>query len=284
MSIDIDHLKRWIGREQWASEVLSPFPARALAAMLDHARLPEGGEPLPPAWHWLYFLQTPSAAETGDDGHPLKGGFLPLVPLPRRMWAAGSFDLIRPLRLGLPAEKISMIRSVELKRGSTGTLVFVKLEHELRQEGSLCLREEQDLVYREMPVTAVPLPPGDPSPAVPERLRRIEVNPVLLFRFSALTYNAHRIHYDREYATRTEFYPGLVVHAPLLAILVLDLAVQMKPGIPITQFRFRAVRPTIDVGPIHLGGKCEGSEMTLWSSDHENFVGLRATALLGDPS
>jgi 3-methylfumaryl-CoA hydratase len=284
MSIDIDHLKTWIGREQQASEVLSVFPARALAAMLNHVRLPESGEPLPPAWHWLYFLATPGAAETGCDGHPSKGGFLPPVLLPRRMWAAGSFDLIRPLRLGSRAEKISMISSVELKHGSTGALVFVKLEHELRQEGSLCLREEQNLVYREMPVTAVPLPPGDPAPAVPQRVQSIAVDPVLLFRFSALTYNAHRIHYDRDYATRTEFYPGLVVHAPLLAILVLDLAVQMRPGIPITQFRFRAVRPTIDLGAIQLGGKCEGSEMTLWSLDHENVVGLRATAVLGCPS
>jgi 3-methylfumaryl-CoA hydratase len=284
MSIDIDYLKTWVGREQRVSEVLSAFPARALAAMLDHVRLPECGESLPPAWHWLYFLETPSATATGHDGHPLKGGFLPPVPLPRRMWAAGSFDLIRPLRLGLLAERVSMIGSVELKHGSTGTLVFVKLEHELRQEGSLCLREEQILVYREMPVTAVPLPRGDPAPAVPERVRSVAVNPVFLFRFSALTYNAHRIHYDRDYATRTEFYPGLVVHAPLLAILVLDLAVQMRPGIPITQFRFRAIRPTIELGPIQLGGKCEGSEMTLWSSDHENVVGLRATAVLGDPS
>lgn len=284
MSIDIDHLKTWVGRERRTSEVLSLFPARALAAMLDHGRLPEDGEPLPPAWHWLYFLETSNAADTGCDGHPLKGGFLPPVLLPRRMWAAGSFDWIRPLRLGLLAEKISMISSVERKHGSTGTLVFVTLEHELRQQGSLCLREEQNLVYRDMPVTAVPLPRGDPAPADPERVRSIEVDPVFLFRFSALTYNAHRIHYDRDYATHTEFYPGLVVHAPLLAILVLDLAVQMRPGIPITQFRFRAIRPTIDLGPIQLGGKCEGSEMTLWSSDHENLVGLKATAVLGDPS
>jgi 3-methylfumaryl-CoA hydratase len=284
MSLDIEHLQTWVGRERRTGEVLSPFPARALAAMLDHVRLPEDGEPLPPAWHWLYFLDTPSAAETGCDGHPLKGGFLPPVPLSRRMWAAGSLDLMRPLRLGLPAEKISIIRAVEVKQGSTGTLVFVKLEHELRQEDSLCLREEQTLVYREMPATAVPLPAGDPAPAVPEQVRSIDVNPVFLFRFSALTYNAHRIHYDRDYATGTEFYPGLVVHAPLLAILLLDLAAQIRPGIAITQFRFRASRPTIDLGPIRLGGKCAGSEMTLWSSDLDNVVGLRASAMLGGPS
>jgi 3-methylfumaryl-CoA hydratase len=282
MAVDIDQLKTWVGREQRSVETLNLFPARALASMLDHARLPEAGEPLPPAWHWLYFLETPNAAGTGHDGHPRTGGFRPPVPLPRRMWAAGALDFVRPLYSDMSAEKLSKIRSVELKSGTTGPLVFVKLEHQIWQNGSLCLREEQTLVYRDMQGKTGSLPSGESAPGIADRTRLVEVDSVLLFRFSALTYNAHRIHYDRDYALREEFYPGLVVHAPLQAILLLDLAKQIRSDIP-TSFRFRAVRPIIDLGPIHLGGRREGHEMILWSSDHENLVGLNATAAFRDP-
>src|SRR5882672_10897983 len=132
-SIDIEQLKTWIGREQRSHDMLGTFPARALAAVLDHRRLPEAGEELPPSWHWLYFLETPGSAATAFDGHPAKGGFLPPVPLPRRMWASGSVAILTPLRLGTAAEKISTIRSVELKSGKSGTLVFVSVEHLISQ-------------------------------------------------------------------------------------------------------------------------------------------------------
>lgn len=283
-TIDIEHLKTWVGREQRHRTILSPFPAQALAAVLDHERPPQTGEALPPSWHWLYFLETPTSAGTGDDGHPRKGGFLPPVPLPRRMWAAGSVDIAKPLRLGLPAEKHSTIRSVELKGGKTGALVFVGLEHHLHQDGELCIREEQTLVYRSMPNGPAALPAGESAAMPADWTRTIEPDPVLLFRFSALTYNGHRIHYDRDYATREEFYPGLVVHAPLLVTLLLDLALEKGAGIPLVRFRFRAVRPTFDSGPVRLCGRHEGREVTLWSADHENCVGISATAVRGDAS
>jgi 3-methylfumaryl-CoA hydratase len=282
-AVDIDHLRTWVGREQRVTDPLTPFPARALAAMLDHSKLPDAGGPLPPTWHWLYFLEIPTTAGTGTDGHPAKGGFLPPVPLPRRMWAAASLDIVRPLYLGVPAEKTSRIRSVELKSGKSGPLVFVGIDHHLHQNGFLCVREEQTLVYRTIPNEPAAFPPGVLAPVDADWSRTMLPNPVLLFRFSALTYNSHRIHYDRDYATREEFYPGLVVHAPLLATLLLDLALEQLPVDPaVVQFQFRAVRPTFDSGPMQLCGKREGRQVTLWSAGHDHYVGMSARAMLGE--
>jgi 3-methylfumaryl-CoA hydratase len=279
--IDVDHLRLWVGRERRLEETLDPFPARGLAAALDHDNLPERGEPLPPSWHWLYFLETPRASATDLDGHPHKGGFLPPVPLPRRMWAAGAVDIAHPLLLGVPAEKISTIRSVELKSGRTGRFVLVGIEHRLRQEGRLCLREEQTLAYRALPAAPPPPQEGEPASPVADWTREVAPDPVLMFRFSALTYNSHRIHYDRDYATRVEFYAGLVVHAPLLVTLLLDLFSRSQPGVPLTRFSFRAVRPTLDLGPFQLRGKRTGRNVALWSADHENRLSMSAEAVCG---
>jgi 3-methylfumaryl-CoA hydratase len=280
--MDMGHLKTWIGREQRICETLNPFQARALAAMLNHSRLPEAGDSLAPAWHWLYFLDTPSTAGTGTDGHPHKGGFLPPIPLPRRMWASGSVEVVQPLRLGESAEKLSKIRSVEHKSGKSGELAFVSIEHQVHQRGTLCICEEQTVVYRAQPVEPTSLPHGEPAAVAADWSRTVEPDPVLLFRFSALTYNAHRIHYDRDYATRQEFYPGLVVHAPLLVMLLLDLVLQQGLVLPVKAIRFRAVRPTVDLGPVYLRGKREGPQVTLWSADHENYLGINAIAALGE--
>jgi 3-methylfumaryl-CoA hydratase len=281
--IDIDDFKAWVGREHRRVEPLGIFPARALAAALDRSRLPEAGEPLPPSWHWLYFLDTPSSTGTGVDGHPQKGGFLPPIPLPRRMWAGGSVRVVQPLQLGPPAEKLSVIRSVEVKGGKTGSLVFVNLDHEIHQFSRLCISEQQTLVYRDMPAGFTPLPDGETAAVAADWAASVEPSPVLLFRFSALTYNGHRIHYDRDYATRQEFYPGLVVQAPLLATLLVDLALD-NTHMPVRQFQFRAIRPTFDLGPVRLCGARSGSDVTLWSADRDNFVGMRVTAILGEPS
>lgn len=279
-AIDLDHLSMWIGREQRAVDHLDPFRARALAAALNRTRLPELGDPLPPSWHWIYFLDTPTGVGTAADGHPHKGGFLPPVPLERRMWASGCLDVSRQLRIGLPAEKVSTIRSLEVKQGRSGTLVFVNLEHRLQQQGEPCIREEQQLVYRSLPAGQVALPRGETAPLNVDWSHTFQPEPVLLFRFSALTYNAHRIHYDRDYATRRELYPGLVVHGPLLATLLLELVSQQAPGCRVSQFRFRAVRPTFDLAPIHLRGRRQGKNVELWSADHENFTGVIASAVL----
>lgn len=280
--LDIEYLQTWVGREQRTVDALPVFPARALAAALDHTHLPEAGDALPPGWHWLYFLETPSAAATGGDGHPRKGGFLPPVPLPRRMWAAGALDIKQPLRLGIPAEKNSTVRSVQMKTGKSGTLIFVTLEHRLLQKDQLCITEEQNLVYREAPCGPVPLPTGEPAPMSADWSRTLQPDPVQLFRYSALTYNGHRIHYDRDYAVREEFYPGLVVHGPLLATLLLDLVARENPSQRVASFRFRAQRPTFDFNPLHLCGKRDGATVHLWSADADNLIGMSATAKLGD--
>ena len=283
-SIDINALRAWVGREQRVSDLLSPFPARALAATLDHQRLPEVGDPLPVCWHWMYFMETPSSAGTGSDGHPRKGDFLPPVPLPRRMWASGALNIVHPLIIGSPAERISTVRSVDLKQGKSGALVFVTLCHRLQQRGRLCISEEQNLVYRALPTATAATAAtaaGEPAVVTADWSRTIQPDPVLLFRFSALTYNAHRIHYDQDYAIRQEFYPGLVVHGPLLAILLLDLFVQALPDASPTHFSFRAQRPTFALGAVCLRGKRNGSNVKLWSADHENYVGLSATAIIG---
>lgn len=277
-AIDLDHLRQWVGRERTLVDDLHPFPAQALSNALDHRAPLESGEALPPSWQWLYFLDTPSASITGPDGHPKLGAFLPPAPLPRRMWAAGAMQIERPLHLGTPATRRSVIRSVDAKSGKSGSLVFVTLDHEVSQRGHLCLREEQNLVYRDMPSGPAPLPPGEAAPTHADWSRTVTPDPVLLFRYSALTYNSHRIHYDRHYAVEREFYPALVVHGPLLATLLLDLASANLGGGSITAFQFRAVRPTFDTHPFTLSGKRDGHHLKLWSADHEGHLCMSATA------
>ncbi|MFN9587001.1 MAG: MaoC family dehydratase N-terminal domain-containing protein, partial [Pseudomonadaceae bacterium] len=208
MDIDIDHLRTWVGRERVQRDPLPLFPAQALAGVLNRELLPEGGEALPPAWQWLYFHEPVRQRDLGADGHPRTGDFLPPVPLPRRMWASGEFTIERPLRLGEPAERLARVAAVELKRGGSGALVFVTVEQHIRQAGQECLFERQHLVYRDMPTRPATLPTGDTAVALAQFRVPLTADAVLLMRYSALTYNAHRIHYDRDYATWQEHYPA----------------------------------------------------------------------------
>jgi 3-methylfumaryl-CoA hydratase len=277
-AIDIEYLKSWIGREKWVEDTMNLFPAHALAGVFDHAATPKHGDRLPASWHWMYFLDTPASADTDTDGHPKKGGFLPPVPLPRRMWAAGELQVRQALMLGRPASKRSSIRSVELKKGKSGALVFVTIDHAIHQDGELCLLEEQSLVYRDMPATLAPLANGDKAPTEVDWEKVILPDPVLLFRYSALTYNCHRIHYDRDYAKQVEFYPGLVVHGPLLATLLLDLVATRVADSRVARFTFRAVRPIFVDAPLKLCGKRNGNQVSLWAVDADGYVGMAATA------
>jgi 3-methylfumaryl-CoA hydratase len=281
MSIDIEHLRTWIGRVQVIEDQLCDFPARALGAILNHDLRLSAGDALPPSWHWLYFLETAKGSMVGPDGHPHKGEFLPPVPLPRRMWAAGSLKINQHLRLGQLASKRSSVRSVEYKTGKSGELVFVVLDHELSQGGNVCIQEEQTLVYRAMPTEWVAPAFGERASAPAEWSSTFRADSVALFRFSAITFNAHRIHYDRDYAIREESYPGLVVHGPLLVTLLLNLLRLEIPEVPLTAFQFRAVRPTFDMFPVRLHGNRQGRQVNLWTADAENFVGVSASAELG---
>lgn len=277
-NVDIDHLRQWVGRSETREQHLDPFPARALAGLLDHTQAPGEGDPLPLPWHWLYFLDAPSREGTGADGHPKRGGFLPPVPLPRRMWAAGDLTVHEPLRLGRAARKTSTVRSVELKQGKAGALVFVTVAHELEQDGRACISELQHIVYREAPTAPAPLPPGEAAPSDGTWRRELTPDAVMLFRFSALTYNGHRIHYDRDYATREEFYPALVVHGPLLATLLLDLLAREGQAAVPSHFSFRAQRPAFDGASLQLHGRPGADEVALWTSGAEGFIGMTAIA------
>jgi 3-methylfumaryl-CoA hydratase len=193
------------------------------------------------------------------------------------MWASGEMTLHQPLRLGRRARKTSTVRSVELKHGKTGPLVSVTVAHELEQDGKPCISELQHIVYREAATGPAPSPPGEAAPQHAIWSRALQPDPVLLFRFSALTYNGHRIHYDRDYATREEFYPGLVVHGPLLATLLLDLAAREQPGARPVHFQFRAQRPACDADALQLCGRPEDDGAALWTVDPGGFIGMNAS-------
>lgn len=269
-------LAAWIGREKTACETLSLFPAKALASLLNHARELRRGDPLPPGWQWLYFLDTPTPERTGTDGHPLRGDFLPPISLERRMWASGAFTVTSPLIIGEPAERMSRIASVTRKDGGGGPLIFVVVSHSFSQGGAIRLIEEQTLVYRAMPAGPQALEPAQPASSS-LWARQGPVDPVTLFKYSALTFNGHRIHYDRDYAASVEHYPGLVVQGPLLATLLLDLLAHERPDAPLASFAFRAQAPTFDSDVLTLHGDPEPGGASLWTHNGRG-VGMKAQA------
>lgn len=286
MSIDIEHLQQWVGKQESLEDQLTPYPANALAATLDRAQEAlSKGDFLPPLWHWLYFL-TPAAQQAlAADGHPNKGGFLPPVPLPRRMWAGSRFEFVRPLQLGCQAKKTSTIKSVNVKQGKSGELAFVCVGHEVCDELGLAFSEEHDIVYRDNPPPADgdkhKVAPGMPAPSDCQHYFEVTPDPVLLFRYSALTFNGHRIHYDRDYTTAVEGYPGLIVHGPLIATLLMELLHRHWNSENIKTFEFKALRPVFDLNRFRVCGNTEADgKVSLWIQDHESFLCMKATATL----
>jgi 3-methylfumaryl-CoA hydratase len=282
MTLDIAHLQSWIGRSESLTEVIAPFPSNALAATLDRADPPyAAGTPLPPLWHWLHFLPLSPLAEAGPDGHPARGGFLPPVPLPRRMWAGSRLNFLAPLRIGVEAAKTSIVRSVTMKEGRTGPLVFVTVEHTVTAEGKAVIQEEHDIVYRETAPAGSTPPAPPPAPEDAAFSRVVTPDPVLLFRYSALTFNSHRIHYDQPYVTGVEGYPGLIVHGPLIATLLLDNLRRAHPDRRVREFAFRAVSPLFDTAPFMVCGKLgEYGATALWARRQDGGLAMEATATL----
>ncbi len=281
------HLQSWQGKSETLHEQLAAQPLAALAATLDLAgAAPQPDEAVPPLWHWLYFLPLAPRSAIGPDGHPRRGGFLPPVPLPRRMWAGGRlrWQPHNPLCVGQPVQRQSTIRSVQHKRGRSGELLFVVVEHHYSNAAGLALTEEHDIVYRSAAQPGEPAAPPQAPPLAGQAAwsRRIEPDAVLLFRYSALTFNGHRIHYDRQYATQAEGYPGLVVHGPLIATLLLDLLHRQLPQARLAAFDFRAVRPTFDLHPFSVHGQpaADGRSVQLWAEDHQGWLTMQATAHL----
>ena len=242
------NLSEWIGKSETVSDTATATPYAALSATLDRpAERPPAGTPLPALWHWLYFLPIHRQSDIGPDGHAKRGGFLPPVALPRRMWAGSQFEFHRPLRIGDALTRVSTIHDVSEKSGRTGPLVFVKVRHEITRQGEseIALTEFHDIVYREAPRPDDVAPPPKAAPAKAAWTRQWVPDDVLLFRYSALTFNGHRIHYDRRYVTEVEGYPGLIVHGPLIATLLLDLLRHQLPDAQVARFEFRAMRPDV---------------------------------------
>ncbi|MGO9471670.1 MAG: acyl-CoA dehydrogenase [Isosphaeraceae bacterium] len=260
----VPSLTDWIGRTEETEELIALAPVQAAAAMLDDVSTEyTTGSPLPPLWHWFFFLPRVAQSRLGLDGHPQRGGFMPPFDLPRRMFAGARTRFLRPLSIGQPARRHSVIRQVSEKAGRTGRLAFVTVWHQIEQAGGTCIEEEQDIVYREAgaPVAAPEVKEAPPPPAG-SWSRTITPDPTLLFRFSALTFNAHRIHYDRDYATTGEGYPGLVVHGPLVAVLLIELVRAHSPR-PISAFAFRGLAPLFDLAPFTIIATPEGQQVRL---------------------
>ena len=283
LEIDIANLRKWIGKTESATDQITPTPIAALAATLDIlAAPPPLGAPVPPLWHWLYFLDIRRQSALGEDGHAKLGGFLPPVGLPRRMWAGGRLEFHAGLKVGETYKRMSRIADVRLKQGRTGRLVFVTVRHEIANEKGIALAEEQDLVYRENAKPGERPPKPQPAPKESAWEHPVHADDVLLFRYSALTFNAHRIHYDRRFATKTEGYPGLVVHGPLIATMLVEQLRLRMPAAKIRRFAFRSVSPLFDVAPFVLCGKREadGKSVSLWAESPNEALAMTATATL----
>ncbi|MBI1250599.1 MAG: acyl-CoA dehydrogenase [Alphaproteobacteria bacterium] len=274
----------WLGRREILRDRITDFPARALAATLnrDDAHAFVTGAPIPPLWTWLYFLQAAQMRAVGADGHPARGGFLPPVPQPRRMWAGSRCAFHAPVRIGDDVEKVSVIEKISEKEGKSGVMTFVTVRHSVSAQGNLAMEEEQDIVYIDIPERFTP-PPASPllDCAWGEE---IAIDPVLLFRFSALTFNGHRIHYDRTYATEVERYPGLVVHGPLQAIILFDAAARRMPARRAAQFSFRGVRPLFDFETVSVHGRDnEDGALALYTTNGDGAIGMQATLTWSAP-
>jgi 3-methylfumaryl-CoA hydratase len=299
-TIDVGHLRTWIGRTERRRAAIDPWTVEALAATLGvPARMGGGagggtampGDPLPPGWHWCFFLEAAPREALGRDGHPALGGFMPPVPLSRRMWAGGRLSFEDGLRIGDEAEKVSEVAEVTVREGRSGTLVFVTVRHTVTVAGrsASALVEEHDIVYRPERASAggrrgETAPSAgrrtEPPPEEADWRREVTPDPVLLFRYSALTFNGHRIHYDRSYAADVEGYPGLVVHGPLVATLLLDLLRSGTEGAAVRRFSFRALAPLFDTAPFSLAGRRRGGEAELWALGPGGTVAMTARAEL----
>ena len=236
---------------------------------------------MPPLAHWLFFLPLARQSTLGPDGHPQRGGFLPPIDLPRRMWAGGRLQFLQPLRVGDAITRTSRIAGVDAKSGKSGALAFVTVSHEIGCPRGVAIAEQHEIVYRDAPQPGA-VPPTPPAAAADETFsRRIVPDPVLLFRYSALTFNGHRIHYDRSYVTEVEGYPGLIVHGPLIATLLMDLLRRERPRAVVKGFSFTAKSPLFDLHPFDVCGRFDGERgVVLWARNHQGALAMQATAEL----
>jgi 3-methylfumaryl-CoA hydratase len=276
-TIDLASLRSWIGREEEKSEILTAGLVSRFRATLGANRVADSAPVAPKLIHLCLNGPDTPTERLGADGHPQKGGFLPTVPLPCRMWAAGSFIFHRDLKVGDCVRRLSRIADVVLKEGRTGTLCFVTVEHRHFAGNELAIEERQHIVYRERE-TGDPLANAQFPSCEGAHQATVEVGPPLLFRYSAMTFNSHRIHYDRPYAVEVEGYPGLVVHGPMQATLLLGFASRSRGAEP-ARFSFRGVGPIFDNDGLILNAAANGDRpLELWTTTKTGRLGMKAEA------
>ncbi len=276
--MDAEHFKTWIGRSEQMSGVMTDLIVAQFCATFDDATTPEPGQPAPLLAHYCLAQALVPTGSLGDDGHPARGGFLPPVPLPRRMWAAAALEFHAPIRVGDTVTRASIIRDVTFKEGRSGQLCFVTVAHEWIVDGETRISEVQDIVYREASAPAnASRQRGEDAAPKGEHVERITPSAPLLFRYSALTFNGHRIHYDLPYAKTVENYPGLIVHGPLQATMLIRLAAKLK-GMSPRRFQFRSLSPVFDATDFTLNATGSGDGMELWTASEGGPVGMKASA------
>jgi 3-methylfumaryl-CoA hydratase len=275
---DLDHLRQWIGRSEKASDIVTAQLVRGLRATLFlEIGTPKPGDAAPFTVHWCLAQPVYPMSELGPDGHPARGGFLPPVPLPRRMWAGGELEFLEPLRVGDETTRTSRISDVTMKTGCTGALCFVSVEHLITTSRGLAIRERQDIVYRDVSPTAAPAKPAGAPPTARHRESHL-ADPVLLFRYSALTFNGHRIHYDRDYVTKVEGYPGLIFHGPMQAALLVEFVAKLHGGAAPKKFSYRGVQPLFEGGEFSVNANDTDAGMELWTANSAGQPTMKGTA------
>jgi 3-methylfumaryl-CoA hydratase len=277
--LDLDNLRQWIGRSAQVSDTVTAQLTKGLRATLFlEIGEPKLGDAAPITVHWCLGQPVVAMSELGPDGHPARGGFLPPVPLPRRMWAGGELEFVDALRVGDEVTRTSRIADVTLKTGSTGTLCFVAVDHLIATSRGTAIRERQDIVYRNVsPAAAASAKPAAPPPAAQHRETHM-ADTVLLFRYSALTFNGHRIHYDRDYVTRVEGYPGLIFHGPMQAALLVEFAAKLRGGRVPNKFSYRGVQPLFEGSEFSVNANMTDAGMELWTANSERQPTMKATA------
>lgn len=273
--VDIDYLRSWIGRERSVSDIITPRLAASLDAVLDIDRAAIPGAPAPIGIHWCLAPDIVPMRGIGVDGHPARGNFLPPVPFLRRMWAGGELTFFGDFRIGDEVSRVSTIENVELKTGRSGSLIFVTVRHRYATSRGPALDERQDIVYRELESKPRPLEQA-PPPKIGDQTRHVEASPVLLFRYSAITFNGHRIHYDQPYVTGEEGYPGLIFHGPLQATLLLGFASEHRHGGLPKTFTFRSTRPLFSGKRISLHTVSDGARTSAWIADQQGIITMES--------
>jgi 3-methylfumaryl-CoA hydratase len=276
---DLDHLRQWIGRSTQATDIVTAQLVKGLRATLfQEIGEPKPGDAAPFTVHWCLAQPVYPMSELGPDGHPTRGGFLPPVPLPRRMWAGGELEFFDALRVGDETTRTSRIADVTMKTGASGILCFVSVDHLVTTSRGTALRERQDIVYRDLSgAPAATAKPPAPPPVAKHRESHM-ADAVLLFRYSALTFNGHRIHYDRDYVTGVEGYPGLIFHGPLQAALIVEMAARLHGGTAPKKFSYRGLQPLFEGSEFSINASETEAGLELWTANSQDQPTMKGTA------